>query len=84
MARIVQHETDHLDGTLFIDRLSPTQLAAIRDKLEEFELVFRSRTETGEMPTRRPNRRAPARTGTPPHVKMYCKPLSDNHAGHGI
>ncbi len=51
MARIVQHETDHLDGTLFIDRLSPTQLAAIRDKLEEFELVFRSRTETGEMPS---------------------------------
>jgi peptide deformylase len=51
MARIVQHETDHLDGKLFIDRLSPTQLAAIRDKLEEFELVFRSRTETGEMPS---------------------------------
>jgi peptide deformylase len=51
MARIVQHETDHLDGKLFIDRLSPTQLAAIRDKLEEFELVFRSRIETGEMPS---------------------------------
>ena len=51
LARIVQHETDHLDGTLFIDRLSPTQLAAVRDKLEDFELVFRSRIETGEMPS---------------------------------
>ncbi len=51
LARIAQHETDHLDGKLFIDRLSPTQLAAIRDKLEEFELVFRSRTETGELPS---------------------------------
>jgi peptide deformylase len=51
LARIVQHETDHLDGTLFIDRLSPTQLAAVRDKLEEFDLVFRSRIETGEMPS---------------------------------
>ena len=50
MARIVQHETDHLDGTLFIDRLSTTQLAAVRDKLEEFELEFQSRRETGEMP----------------------------------
>lgn len=50
MVRIVQHETDHLDGTLFIDRLGPTQLAAIRDKLEEFELDFQSRRETGEMP----------------------------------
>ena len=50
MARIVQHETDHLDGMLFIDRLGPTQLAAMRDKLEEFELVFQSRLETGELP----------------------------------
>jgi peptide deformylase len=49
MARILQHETDHLDGTLFIDRLGPTQLAAVRDKLEEFELVFQSRLETGEI-----------------------------------
>jgi peptide deformylase len=51
MARIVQHETDHLDGTLFIDRLRPTQLAALRDKLEEFELAFASRLETGELPS---------------------------------
>jgi peptide deformylase len=51
MARIVQHETDHLDGTLFIDRLAPTQLAAVRDKLEEFELAFDSRLETGELPS---------------------------------
>ena len=33
MARILQHETDHLDGKLFIDRLGPTELAAIKDKL---------------------------------------------------
>ena len=50
MARVLQHETDHLDGTLFIDRLGPTQLAAVRDKLEEFELDFQSRRETGELP----------------------------------
>jgi peptide deformylase len=50
MARILQHETDHLDGTLFIDRLGPTQLAGLRDKLEEFELDFQSRRETGEVP----------------------------------
>jgi peptide deformylase len=50
MARILQHETDHLDGTLFIDRLGPAQLAGIRDKLEEFELVFQSKRDTGEVP----------------------------------
>jgi peptide deformylase len=50
-ARIVQHETDHLDGTLFIDRLSPTNRADIRDQLAEFELAFESKCETGEMPS---------------------------------
>jgi peptide deformylase len=51
MARILQHETDHLDGTLFIDRLGPTQFAAIRDELEDFELEYQSRRDTGEIPT---------------------------------
>ena len=50
MARIAQHETDHLDGTLFIDRLGPAHTAAIRDQLEEFELAFQSRLETNELP----------------------------------
>ncbi len=50
MARIVQHETDHLDGTLFIDRLGPAQAADIRDQLEEFELAFQSKLETNELP----------------------------------
>jgi peptide deformylase len=51
MARILQHETDHLDGILFIDRLGPAQLTALRDELEEFELVFQSRRDTGEIAT---------------------------------
>jgi peptide deformylase len=50
MARIAQHETDHLDGTLFIDRLGPAHTAAIRDQLEEFELAFQSRLDTHELP----------------------------------
>jgi peptide deformylase len=50
-ARIVQHEVDHLDGRLFIDRLSPTQLADISGELEEFEIDFRSKRDVGEMPS---------------------------------
>jgi peptide deformylase len=50
-ARVLQHETDHLDGTLFIDRLAAAQLADIKDDLYEFELNFQSRRETGEMPS---------------------------------
>jgi peptide deformylase len=50
-ARVVQHETDHLDGVLFIDRLTPTVEASVRDKLKEFEQEFASRRERGEIPS---------------------------------
>jgi len=50
-ARIVQHETDHLDGTLFVDRLAPTQKAEVRDLLDEFDIDFQSKRERGEMPS---------------------------------
>lgn len=49
-ARIVQHEADHLDGTLFIDRLPPAQAAELRADLEEFEIVFQSKRDCGELP----------------------------------
>ncbi len=46
-ARAVQHEVDHLDGVLFIDRLSETLVADIKEPLEDFELDFKSRREQG-------------------------------------
>ncbi len=49
--RIVQHETDHLDGKLFVDRLSPTSQTDVRPTLEEFALVYTSRQERGEIPS---------------------------------
>ncbi len=48
-ARVVQHEMDHLDGVLFIDRLSTTGALAAKNALEEFELEFRGRRERGEI-----------------------------------
>lgn len=50
-ARIVQHETDHLDGKLFVDRLSATGQADVRPTLAEFSLVYASRQERGEIPS---------------------------------
>ncbi len=50
-SRIVQHETDHLDGKLFVDRLSATGQMEARDALEEFSLVYTSRQERGEIPS---------------------------------
>jgi len=49
-ARAVQHEFDHLDGVLFIDRLSETKLADIRDELTELQWQFRSNQERGLAP----------------------------------
>ncbi len=50
-ARVVQHEVDHLDGVLFLDRLSEGNFANIRHLVEEFEVDFQSRLSTGEAPT---------------------------------
>ena len=49
-ARVVQHETDHLDGRLFIDRLSPTSAMAVRESLREFELQFAGQRQLGQIP----------------------------------
>lgn len=38
LARIFQHETDHLDGTLFIDRLSEDSRKAVLAELRRIEL----------------------------------------------
>jgi peptide deformylase len=38
LARIMQHETDHLDGTLFIDRLSDEARREVMRQLREQEL----------------------------------------------
>ncbi|MEX0939363.1 MAG: peptide deformylase [Pirellulales bacterium] len=49
-ARVVQHETDHLDGVLFIDRVAPTVQRELRDKLQEFEIDFESKRQRKELP----------------------------------
>ncbi len=49
-ARAAQHEADHLNGVLFIDRLSPTAQVDIKDVLEDFEIEFADRRQRGEIP----------------------------------
>ncbi len=48
--RVVQHEIDHLDGILFIDKLSPTGAMEAREALEDFELQFAGMRQRGEIP----------------------------------
>jgi len=51
LARVVQHEADHLDGVLFVDRLSETGKIEVDDALAEFEIDFASRRVTGGIPS---------------------------------
>lgn len=48
-ARILQHETDHLNGVLFIDRLSPERLRELAQSLGTFETDFQSRQRLGSI-----------------------------------
>jgi peptide deformylase len=50
LARVAQHETDHLNGKLFVDRLGTAAQLELRDALQEFEIQFASQQEHGEMP----------------------------------
>lgn len=51
MSRIIQHETDHLDGVLFIDRLADSERAKIENEIHEMEIVFQSRRDAGGIPS---------------------------------
>ena len=48
--RIVQHESDHLDGVLFIDRLSDSSKRELEPHLAEFESRFRRMQKSGDIP----------------------------------
>jgi peptide deformylase len=49
-ARVVQHETDHLDGLMFFDRMNDLDRQAIEPQIDEFVTVFRHGQSTGEIP----------------------------------
>lgn len=43
LARIIQHELDHCEGVLFIDRLSPARRAVLKRRLAEIERNYAPR-----------------------------------------
>jgi peptide deformylase len=43
LARIIQHEMDHLDGVFFVDRLTATEKMRVRPRLQELEAEFQSK-----------------------------------------
>lgn len=51
LAKAIQHESDHLDGVLFVDRVSESSKAAIAGELDDFELIFENERSTGNIPS---------------------------------
>ena len=49
--RVVQHEADHLDGILLIDRMSETARRELQPKLDDLETVFRREQAEGVCPS---------------------------------
>ena len=49
-ARVWQHEVDHLDGVLFIDKMGPIAKMASRADLRKFEHDYRRAQERGDIP----------------------------------
>ena len=49
LAKAIQHENDHLDGVLFVDRISESSKAAIAGELDDFELIFENERSTGNI-----------------------------------
>lgn len=47
LARVIQHENDHLDGVLFIDRMKPVEAAELQANLDDLEQQFRQSQEAG-------------------------------------
>lgn len=50
-ARAVQHETDHLDGVLFIDRMTDTARRELDPVVADFETQFRRWQSEGRYPS---------------------------------
>lgn len=50
-ARVVQHEYDHLEGTLFIDRVAEQTLRELEPKLKPFAETYAARRAAGELPS---------------------------------
>ncbi len=50
-SRAIQHESDHLDGILFPDRMSESGQRELASAMSDFEALFRRQQEVGTMPS---------------------------------
>jgi peptide deformylase len=80
--RAVQHETDHLEGKLFIDYLEPTALRSAEEKIREFERTYLQAQREGAIPPDEELVRRLAEMTHPPAVPITV-PVMANGTGAG-
>ena len=51
LARVLQHENDHLNGVLFFDRMSEEAKSELDDQLLELQSDFRAKQRSGSIPS---------------------------------
>lgn len=73
LARIIQHETDHLNGTMFFDRLSDAARSSMHPVLEDSAIVYRQRRAEGGIPDD-----AQLQSGWDEWIARYGTPARDN------
>ena len=49
LGRAIQHEYDHLQGVMFTDRLSESEMRLIEGEVQTFELDFKARQDAGSV-----------------------------------
>lgn len=76
-SRAVQHETDHLDGRLFIDYLEPLALRSAEEKIREFERTYLQGQREGTIPPDEELRRRLAEMTGPPLVEIPAPAIAD-------
>lgn len=50
LARVIQHENDHIRGVMFVDRISDSERRLIEGEIEAFDLDFTAAREAGTIP----------------------------------
>ena len=50
LARVMQHENDHLDGVMFFDRMNEESRRELDEPITELETDFRSKQKQGSIP----------------------------------
>ena len=66
LARVIQHEYDHIKGVMFIDRISESEKRLIEGEIEEFELEFEAARAAGSI-------------GSDEDIKQYIKDIEKRY-----